>query len=502
MQIGRRPRPGISTEFVEVMDPLCELSDLDLLERLRGGDEGAARTLFERYTARLTALARGRITRRLARRIDAEDVVHSAWRSFLVAGREGRWEAQPDGLWSLLAAMTLRKLSRQAARHTADRRDARRDESLDATDSDIAELSISRPSDELVVQIADELDEILDSRDLLDREIIFLRLSGQDSASIRDQLHCSERTARRVVEDVRRAISERIGEASDLRFGSMDVSSLLRTMAAHRPVDRRLLKDKELSARWADYPEVPFADVLVSTMVGQGGVGRVYRGTIRSSGRAVAVKFLKKRFWSSAVAVHSLFVELSAVAAVNHPGIIKHLGWGRTPSGVPYLVMEWFEGVPISEWVGRARPATGVIVRRMADAAAGLAAAHAAGVVHGDVSPGNILTSDEGRTVVTDFGFAMRSTDRQVQRQGGTIAFLAPEQLSTSAGPVGPWSDVYGFAMTLLALLGPEGSRSTTGISELDDVLRRCVELDPKQRTISMERLASQLRTISGVAPS
>ena len=135
----------------------------------------------------------------------------------------------------------------------------------------------------------------------------------------------------------------------------------------------------------------------------------------------------------------------------------------------------------------------------MAEAADALSAAHVAGVVHGDVTPGNILTSDEGRTVVTDFGFAMRSTDRQLRRPGGTVAFLAPEQLSTSAGPVGPWSDVYGLAMTLRALLGWSASLSTTGISDLDDVLRRCVELDPRERTISMGRLAEELRSIARV---
>ena len=73
--------------------------------------------------ARLTSLASSRLSRKLARRVDAEDVVLSAWRSFFVAtGRDQVDVPNDDNLWPLLVTMTLRKLSRQAARHTADRR--------------------------------------------------------------------------------------------------------------------------------------------------------------------------------------------------------------------------------------------------------------------------------------------------------------------------------------------------------------------------------------------
>ena len=111
--------------------------------------------LVRRYGPRMTALAKSRLPKALARRIDAEDVVQSAWRSFFLAARSGRVEAPPDGdLWPLLALLTLRKGRRQAERGFAGRRSPRREA---GGDSVLADRPAATTAPENAVLLADEV---------------------------------------------------------------------------------------------------------------------------------------------------------------------------------------------------------------------------------------------------------------------------------------------------------------------------------------------------------
>src|SRR3954467_6604506 len=86
-----------------------------LMARLRSGEDAAAREVFERFAGRLVALARGRFNRLLARKVDPEDVVQSAFKSFFVRHREGALVVRDTGgLWNLLALITLRKCADRA----------------------------------------------------------------------------------------------------------------------------------------------------------------------------------------------------------------------------------------------------------------------------------------------------------------------------------------------------------------------------------------------------
>src|SRR6187551_307013 len=99
-----------------------------LMARLRSGEDAAAQVVFDRFAARLVALARGRFNRLLARKVDPEDVVQSAFKSFFVRHREGKLEVgDRGGLWNLLALITLRKCADRAEYFGADRRDAARE---------------------------------------------------------------------------------------------------------------------------------------------------------------------------------------------------------------------------------------------------------------------------------------------------------------------------------------------------------------------------------------
>src|SRR5262249_29880418 len=103
----------------------------DLVARWREGDQQAAEELFRRYAERLIALARSRLSAKLARRIDPEDVVQSVYRSFFTDSREGRYDLQRGGdLWRLLVAITLHKLHDQIRRNTRGKRTVEREQNL------------------------------------------------------------------------------------------------------------------------------------------------------------------------------------------------------------------------------------------------------------------------------------------------------------------------------------------------------------------------------------
>src|SRR5947199_272083 len=107
---------------------MTDLPSAELLERYRRHDEAAAEALFCRYAERLTRLARVRLSRRLAARVDTEDVVLSAYRSFFVLARAGGVALRQSGdLWRLLVRITLRKVCRSARRHRADCRSVERE---------------------------------------------------------------------------------------------------------------------------------------------------------------------------------------------------------------------------------------------------------------------------------------------------------------------------------------------------------------------------------------
>ena len=99
-----------------------------LMARLRSGEDAAAREVFERFAGRLLALTRSRFNRLLARKVDPEDVVQSAFKSFFVRHRAGKLDVgDRDGLWNLLTLITLRKCADRAEYFLAERRDAARE---------------------------------------------------------------------------------------------------------------------------------------------------------------------------------------------------------------------------------------------------------------------------------------------------------------------------------------------------------------------------------------
>ena len=178
-----------------------------LLERYRDGDDDAADKMFRRYVDRLLRLVQSRLAARLASRTDAEDVVLSAYRSFFVAVRKGRFSVHRGGdLWRLLASITLHKLYRQVEHHTAEKRDVRRQSTVELCRMLDRHPSGQWPTAEQAAVVVDEIESLGRRISPLAGNVLWLRLQGYKLEEIAAQTERSERTVRRVLEQIRAAL--------------------------------------------------------------------------------------------------------------------------------------------------------------------------------------------------------------------------------------------------------------------------------------------------------
>ena len=184
----------------------------DLVARWRKGDQQAAAELFQRYTARLIALARSRQPAHLLHRFDPEDVVQSAYRSFFVRARDGRVDVLPGSdLWQLLVAIVLHKLQHQVRRNSAGKRNAAVEQNFGSEDSLLgvnAHLVADEPSPAEAVALVDELEHMLSPLDPVHRQVVELRLQGYNHEEIAEKTERSECTVRRVLKQIKQQLEE------------------------------------------------------------------------------------------------------------------------------------------------------------------------------------------------------------------------------------------------------------------------------------------------------
>lgn len=280
---------------------------------------------------------------------------------------------------------------------------------------------------------------------------------------------------------------------------------------------------------------------LIVEEIARGGMGRVLRGYDPELRREVAIKLL------STVDAHAgarIAHEARALAQLAHPNVLPIYDTAED-RGVPFIAMELVDGPTLRRWCEQHQPGWREIVRTFADAGSGLAAAHSAGIVHGDFKPDNVLlTAPDGdrRVLVADFGLA-RTHDAGPSHAGppptddgdatpttdpssargfavvGTPAYLAPEQHEGRSADA--TSDQYGFCVSLFeALAGRRpfsaGSLAALAVAKqsapappnvprwLARAVRRGLSPDPAARWPSMDALVSELRRDRGrvVAPA
>jgi eukaryotic-like serine/threonine-protein kinase len=165
--------------------------------------------------------------------------------------------------------------------------------------------------------------------------------------------------------------------------------------------------------------------------IGRGGMGEIYRATDELLGRAVAVKVLAERY-ADDEAVRARFTReaLAAARLSGRPNIVTIFDVGET-DGRPFIVMEYLGGGSLDDKLREGPVAPGQAVAWLRQAANALDAAHAEGVVHRDVKPGNLLLDRDGNLHVADFGIASAAGLDSMTKTGtviGTAGYLSPEQ--------------------------------------------------------------------------
>ena len=175
-----------------------------------------------------------------------------------------------------------------------------------------------------------------------------------------------------------------------------------------------------------------------------GGVGEVWRATDLVLARPVAIKFLRPEYAQHRETLARFRAEARHASSLSHPGIAQVYDYAEDGSEAPYLVMELVDGPSLAGVLAAGPLDPPFAMDVLAQAAAGLQAAHAAGLVHRDVKPANLLVGPAGQIKITDFGIAHAAGSAPVTRTGtlvGTPAYLAPER--AAGGTATAASDLY-----------------------------------------------------------
>lgn len=194
----------------------------------------------------------------------------------------------------------------------------------------------------------------------------------------------------------------------------------------------------------------------VTHELGHGGMGVVLCAIDERLQRPVAIKLIRRALL--AVGFRERFVrEARAMARVNHPSVVGIHAFGEH-AGLPYFVMELVAGRPLNFWLAHEpeRVALSAKVSILNDICRGLSAIHAAGTIHRDIKPGNILIDRGSRALIADFGISILDSGMSVPHEPvGTPAYMAPEVASSSelARVPTPVSDIYSLACVAFELL-------------------------------------------------
>jgi serine/threonine protein kinase/Tol biopolymer transport system component len=266
----------------------------------------------------------------------------------------------------------------------------------------------------------------------------------------------------------------------------------------------------------------------IEALLGQGGIGVVYRAIDTKFNRPVAIKFLSNEL-ADAEARRRFQREAQMASSLNHPHILTVYDAGDF-EGRQYLVTEFVDGGTLKSWAKQEKRTWRQFVELLTGVADGLAAAHQAGILHRDIKPDNVLVAKNGYAKLADFGLAKlaerpaaggdltRTLTEGGSRKGviiGTIAYMSPEQASGKA--LDARSDIFSFGVVLYEMFS--GHRPFQGASDLevlktiihaepsplsDDVpltlrtfVEKALEKDPAERYQSMRDLVVDLRRVA-----
>jgi serine/threonine-protein kinase len=268
----------------------------------------------------------------------------------------------------------------------------------------------------------------------------------------------------------------------------------------------------------------------IEALLGTGGMAKVYRGLDTNLQRAVAIKVLSPTAAAQPGFADRVRQEARLIANLRHPNIVQVYDFGQLEN-YTYMVQELLAGPTLEAWMRDlaaqgTRPTPEQIRTIVSHLAGALDAAHAAGIIHRDVKPGNALWNEGGRLVLTDFGIAKQILSDMTQTQFGIVfgtpSYLSPEQ--AQGLPLTPACDVYSLGVVLYELIaGDVPFRGTTPMQVamehiqmlppplpsrpelsplVEAVVRRALAKDPAARYGSAGELAQALDRAWAVAPA
>ena len=278
-------------------------------------------------------------------------------------------------------------------------------------------------------------------------------------------------------------------------------------------------------------PDAMLGPYRIVSLLGEGGMGEVYRAKDTRLGRDVAVKVLTALTLSDQERILRFEQEARAIGMLNHPNLLTIYDVGNE-NGTAYIVSELLEGETLRERLERGPLAPRRAVDAALQVANGLAAAHEKGVIHRDLKPDNIFLTRDGRAKILDFGIAKlsaKSDDGGMFAQAatepgmvlGTVGYMSPEQVRGEK--VDTRSDIFAFGAILYEMLtGVRAFKRSSAIETLGAILkedppdlaeslpnvppslerlsRRCLEKDRELRFQSARDLAFNLETMSAMS--
>jgi serine/threonine protein kinase/tetratricopeptide (TPR) repeat protein len=282
-------------------------------------------------------------------------------------------------------------------------------------------------------------------------------------------------------------------------------------------------------------PGFNLAHYRIVSKIGAGGMGEVYLAQDTKLDRKVALKILPAELAANRDRMERFIREAKAAAALSHPNIAQIFEIGED-AGTHYLAMEFIDGVTLREKIHREQTEPGRLLRYLQHAAEGLAKAHAAGIVHRDLKPDNIMITRDGHAKILDFGLA-KLVEQELPSGGdssdvatavmpqhstpgtvmGTLGYMSPEQAQGKTKEIDQRSDIFSFGCILFeAATGKkpfEGESIIKSLhmvvyepapaiadfnpsapSELQRIVRRCLEKDPDDRYQAIREVAIELK--------
>lgn len=231
--------------------------------------------------------------------------------------------------------------------------------------------------------------------------------------------------------------------------------------------------------------------------LGSGGMATVWLALDTRLARSVAIKLPTEALTADETFIIRFEREAQTAAALSHPHLVSVFDYG-TEGDRPYLVSEYIDGLNLAEVRERRRPPeTELLAKTLLEA---LAHIHAAGIVHRDIKPGNVLVDHDGRILLTDFGIAQSTEETSLTAVGhvvGTLSYLAPEV--KRGDRAGPEADLYSCGVLLSEQLNHE---DPDRVARLVDALKQDDPADrPRSATHALEMLERQSVTVADTAP-